>query len=134
MGLAAVVCGEGGIPGVEYATVEGYFIGCGDNLMLQVAVPGGEGTSIVCGPANTQGVTYPTAFGDVIGCGLDSGGNALVLELGVPSPVTSGGGDGSQPVTGGEVVGLEIGAAVLAVLAVAWCIRSLTRLFNTGGE
>jgi hypothetical protein len=49
-----------------------------------------------------------------------------------PLPGASSGSD--QPVLGGEIVGLEIGGAVLGVLAGAWCIRALKRMFNSYGD
>jgi hypothetical protein len=39
-----------------------------------------------------------------------------------------------DPVGGGDVVGLQIGGAVLGVLAVAWCIRAIRNQINSGGE
>lgn len=83
-------------------------------------------SGVVCGPGGVAGVTYAQVGGQQVGCGMDSGGNALYLQ------VSTWGGD--QPVSGGEVVGMQIGAAVLGVLAVAWCIRALKDYLNSGGE
>jgi hypothetical protein len=41
---------------------------------------------------------------------------------------------GDQPVLGGEVVGLEIGGAVLLAMAVAFGFRSLRRMLESSGE
>lgn len=83
-------------------------------------------SGVVCGPGGVAGVTYAQVGGQQVGCGMDSGGNALYLQ------VSTSGGD--QPVSGGEVVGMQIGAAVLGVLAVAWCIRALKDYLNSAGE
>ncbi|WP_230631224.1 hypothetical protein [Burkholderia thailandensis] len=57
---------------------------------------------------------------------MDSAGNALYLQVSTLA--------GDAPVAGGEVVGLEIGGAVLSVLAFAWCVRVVRNHLNSGGE
>ncbi|CAB3659354.1 hypothetical protein LMG24076_01368 [Trinickia soli] len=84
-------------------------------------------SAVVCGPGGVAGVTYALAAGREIGCGTDSSGNALFLQVSTLSD--------DQPVMGGEVVGLEIGGAVLGVLAVAWCLRVVRDfIYSDGGE
>ncbi|HDR9165440.1 TPA: hypothetical protein QDB28_005904 [Burkholderia vietnamiensis] len=83
-------------------------------------------SGVVCGPGGLDGVTYALVGTQQVSCGTDTKGNTLYLQI---STLT-----GDQPVSGGETVGLEIGGAVLGVLAVAWCIRALTDQLNSGGE
>ncbi|KVN40163.1 hypothetical protein WT12_29450 [Burkholderia territorii] len=81
---------------------------------------------IVCGPGAVDGVTYAQVNGQQVSCGADSNGNTLYLQVSTLN--------NDQPVTGGEVVGAEIGAAVLGVLAVAWGFRAIRDYLNSGGE
>jgi hypothetical protein len=83
-------------------------------------------SAIVCGPGGVDGVTYAQVGGQQVGCGTDSSGNALYLQV---STLSS-----DQPVSGGEVAGLQIGGAVLGVLAIAWCVRALRDFMNSTGE
>ena len=84
-------------------------------------------SGVVCGPSGLSGVTYASAAGAPVVCGADSSGNQLVLQV---STLV-----GDQPVDGGEQVGFDIGGAVLAVMAAAWCIRAVRRLIeSTGGD
>lgn len=91
---------------------------------------------IVCGPENVPGVTYVSIDGfsmggsDVVVCGTDASGNELALQVDTAlvavSPQAS---DGS-----GAVVGAEIGAAVLGVMAIAYCFRLLRNFVNSSSE
>lgn len=83
-------------------------------------------SSIVCGPASEAGVTYVSVAGRSVQCGVDSSGNALVLQV---STLVD-----DEPVAGGDVAGLQIGAAVLGVMAVAWSIRAVRRYLDCSGE
>lgn len=83
-------------------------------------------SGVVCGPGGVSGVTYALVGTQQIGCGTDSSGNALYLQVSTLS--------NDEPVSGGEVVGFEIGGSVLCVLAVAWCLRMLRDHFNSSGE
>lgn len=83
-------------------------------------------SGVVCGPGGVSGVTYAQVAGQQVGCGTDSAGNALYLQVSTLA--------GDEPVGGGEVVGLEIGGAVLSVLAVAWCVRVVRSYLNSSGE
>lgn len=84
-------------------------------------------SGVVCGPDGASGVTYAMVEGQKIGCGADSAGNPLTLQVS-----TLGAGD--APVDGGAEVGLEIGGAVLSVMAMAWGVRVMRRLFESSGE
>lgn len=83
-------------------------------------------TAIVCGPGGVSGVTYVEAGGRQVSCGTDSSGATLYLQVSTLS--------GDAPVSGGEVVGLQIGGAVLGVLAIAWCMRAISDFLNSAGE
>ena len=83
-------------------------------------------SAVVCGPAGLSGVTYVTSNVGALSCGTDSNGNALQLQVSTLS--------GEQPVEGGEQVGLDIGGAVLSVLAVAWAFRFVRRYIESSGE
>ncbi|CAG9232334.1 conserved hypothetical protein [Burkholderia vietnamiensis] len=83
-------------------------------------------SAVVCGPGGVAGVTYAQVAGQQVGCGTDSSGNSLYLQISTLA--------GDEPVAGGEVVGLEIGGAVLGVLAVAWCVRVVRNHLNSSGE
>ncbi len=83
-------------------------------------------SGVVCGPGGQAGVTYAELYGAQIECGADSSGNTLYLQVSTLA--------GDQPVSGGEIVGLQIGAACLGVLAVAWGIRALRNFLNSSGE
>ncbi|WP_153137116.1 hypothetical protein [Paraburkholderia agricolaris] len=83
-------------------------------------------SAVVCGPASEAGVTYVSASGRAVSCGTDSAGNALVLQVSTLS--------NDQPVSGGEVAGLQIGGAVLSAMAVAWSIRAIRRHLDFSGE
>ncbi|MEX3954721.1 hypothetical protein [Trinickia sp. EG282A] len=83
-------------------------------------------TAIVCGPDGVSGVTYAQVNGQQVSCGTDSSGATLYLQVSTLS--------GDQPVQGGDVAGLQIGGAVLGVLAIAWCVRALRDFLNTTGE
>lgn len=83
-------------------------------------------SAIVCGPDGVSGVTYAQVNGQQVSCGRDSNGNALILQV---STLTD-----DQPVSGGEVVGLQLGGAVLGVLAIAWCVRAIRDFLNATGE
>lgn len=80
---------------------------------------------IVCGEGGTNGVTYVQAGGSPVTCGQDSSGNALVLQ------VASGASLGEGPVDGGIQVGFDIGGAVLAVMAIAFCFRLVRRFIES---
>ncbi|WP_175783999.1 hypothetical protein [Burkholderia ambifaria] len=82
--------------------------------------------SVVCGPGGVDGVTYALVGTQQVSCGSDSGGNTLYLQVSTLAA--------DEPVAGGEIVGFEIGGAVLAVLGVAWGLRVLRDHFNSGGE
>jgi hypothetical protein len=83
-------------------------------------------SGVVCGPAGIAGVTYVTVGGESAGCGTDSTGNQLVLQV---STLSS-----DQPVDGGVQTGLQIGGAVLSVLAIAWCFRVVKNQLDSSGE
>ena len=83
-------------------------------------------SAVVCGPAGLSGVTYVMSSAGALSCGTDSNGNALQLQVSTLSADT--------PVEGGEQVGLDIGGAVLGVLAVAWGFRFVRRYIETSGE
>lgn len=83
-------------------------------------------SGVVCGPGGVAGVTYALVGSQQVGCGTDSSGNTLYLQVSTLS--------GDEPVSGGEVVGFEIGGAVLCVAAAAWCLRALRDYFDSGGE
>lgn len=83
-------------------------------------------SSIVCGPDGVSGVTYAHVNGQEVSCGTDSSGATLYLQV---STLSS-----DQPVQGGEVAGLQIGGAVLGVLAIAWCVRAIREFLNSTGE
>lgn len=83
-------------------------------------------SGLVCGPADEPGVTYAEVGGQHVKCGTDSSGKEMLIHVAVLSD--------SQPVTGGEIVGLQIGGAVLGVMAVAWCIRAIRNHFDSTGE
>jgi len=85
-------------------------------------------SGVVCGPGGTSGVTYAMAGGSQVSCGTDSGGSALYLQ------VSTLGQTGDAPVEGGEQVGLDIGAAILLVMAAAWALRSVRRVIDSGGD
>jgi hypothetical protein len=80
-------------------------------------------SGVVCGPAGVQGVIYVSASGRAVTCGTDSSGNQLVLQVSTL--------EGNIPVDGGEQTGLDIGGAVLAVMAAAFGIRALRRLIES---
>ncbi|MBW9108113.1 major capsid protein [Paraburkholderia phenoliruptrix] len=73
-----------------------------------------------------SGVTYAQVNGHEVSCGTDSSGATLYLQV---STLSS-----DQPVQGGEVAGLQIGGAVLGVLAIAWCVRAIREFLNSTGE
>jgi hypothetical protein len=83
-------------------------------------------TAIVCGPDGASGVTYAEVNGQEVSCGTDSSGATLYLQV---STLSS-----DQPVSGGEVAGLQVGGAVLGVLAAAWCVRAIRDFLNSTGE
>jgi len=83
-------------------------------------------SDVVCGPAGIAGVVYISVGGTAANCGSDSQGNQLVLQVSTLSP--------DQPVDGGVETGLQIGGAVLAVLAVAWCFRVVRNHLDSSGE
>jgi hypothetical protein len=83
-------------------------------------------SAIVCGPDGVSGVTYAQVNGQEVSCGTDSTGATLYLQV---STLSS-----DQPVSGGEVAGLQIGGAVLGVLAAAWCVRAIRDFLNSTGE
>lgn len=83
-------------------------------------------SNVVCGPSGLSGVTYVSTAGRSVTCGTDSTGAALVLQVSTLSP--------DLPIEGGEQIGLDIGAAMLLVMAAAWCVRAVRRLIESGGE
>jgi len=83
-------------------------------------------SGVVCGPGGVDGVTYAQVGGAQVTCGADSNGNPMYLQVSTLS--------GDQPVQGGDMVGLQIGGAVLGVLAVAWCVRAVRDFMNSTGE
>jgi hypothetical protein len=106
-----------------------WLVGC---LLLAVSslvfaqASGVQFSGVVCGPGGLTGVTYVNDGGRPVDCGTDSSGNQLVLQVSTLS--------GNEPVDGGEFTGLDIGGAVLGVLAAAWCFRVLRNYFNSSGE
>ncbi|MGX7005133.1 hypothetical protein [Caballeronia sp. KNU42] len=83
-------------------------------------------SGVVCGPGGLAGVTYVQASGRAVDCGVDSSGAQLVLQVSTLS--------GDRPVEGGEQIGIDLGAAVIAVMATAWGIRALRNLLNSSGD
>ena len=83
-------------------------------------------SGVVCGPSGVAGVTYVTVGAESAACGTDSAGDQLVLQVSTLSP--------DQPVDGGVEAGLQIGGAVLSVLAVAWCFRVVRNQLDSSGE
>lgn len=80
-------------------------------------------SGVVCGPDGASGVTYAMVGGAEVTCGVDSGGNTLALQVSTL-------GVGDVPVEGGEQVGLDIGGAVLLVMAAAFGFRLLGQMFR----
>ncbi|GAB7524059.1 hypothetical protein [Paraburkholderia sp. 2C] len=58
-------------------------------------------------------------------CGLNAVGETLYAYM---EPVQSG---SDSPIPGGEVVGMEVGGAMLLVMASAWAIRSVRRFIDS---
>ncbi|WP_144153290.1 hypothetical protein [Paraburkholderia sp. BCC1885] len=85
-------------------------------------------SAVVCGPEGASSVTYVTSSGQDVACGTDSSGNPLLLQV---AAVASG---DDSPVDGGVGVGLELGGAVLMVMAVAWGVRMVGRFVESSGE
>lgn len=85
-------------------------------------------SSVVCGVGGVDGVTYAVVGGQQVTCGTDSGGNALYLQVSTLGQVSD------APVAGGEQVGMDIGAAVLLVMAAAWALRSVRRVIDSGAD
>ncbi|MBB5391284.1 MULTISPECIES: hypothetical protein [unclassified Herbaspirillum] len=83
-------------------------------------------SGIVCGPGGVDGVTYAYVNAQQVSCGNDSNGNTLYVQVSTLA--------GDQPVPGGELVGLQIGGAMLGVLAVAWGVRVIRDFLNSTGE
>jgi hypothetical protein len=83
-------------------------------------------SNVVCGPSGLSGVTYVLVSGHNALCGVDSSGASLMLQVSTLSP--------DVPVDGGEQVGLDVGAAMLLVMAAAWAIRAVRRLIDSGGD
>lgn len=89
---------------------------------------------VVCGPSGASGVTYVSGAGRPVTCGTDASGDTLELQVDDLVAVNPESGSGDQPVMGGEVVGAEIGGAVLGVLAIAFCFRLLRNFINSSSE
>lgn len=83
-------------------------------------------SGVVCGPGGVAEVMYAQLGGQRIQCGSDSSGSTLYLQVSTLA--------GDQPVSGGEVVGLQIGAACPGVLAIAWGIRTVKNFLNSSGD
>lgn len=89
-------------------------------------------TTIACMPGGASGVQYVTTANRQITCGTDANGVTLYAYLNttlVAVPRSA-----NEPVSGGEQVGLEIGGAVLLVLATAHGIRTLRNFINSSSE
>lgn len=98
-------------------------------VFQRAAVVVGRGvalSAIVCGPGAVAGVTYAQLGGQMVECGLDSAGKALYLQVSTLSD--------DQPVVGGEIVGMQIGGAILALMAVAFAFRLISNYLNSSGE
>jgi hypothetical protein len=87
-------------------------------------------SAVVCAPASASAVGgVPVTLVGVtrgsLSCGTDASGNAMSLYV-VPFASSD------QPVEGGEQTGIDIGFAVLSVMAAAWGFRALRRLVEGG--
>jgi len=80
-------------------------------------------------PFTYSGRTYQqiVTLGAAQGCQSDGNGNMAYLMV-------KGVGASDQPVLGGEMVGLDIGGAVLLAMAIAFGFRSLRRMLESSGE
>jgi hypothetical protein len=89
---------------------------------------------VVCAPASASSAgAVPVTISAVhttLGCGTDASGNALTLMVLPGGSVASVISD--TPVEGGEQTGIDIGFAVLSVMAAAWGFRALRRLVEGG--
>lgn len=82
-------------------------------------------SEIVCGPGSVAGVTYVVDGSRLqLSCGVDSNGNTLYLQVRTDDRLTQ---DGTS-------AGLQVGGAVLFVLATAWGIRAVHRFIQSSGE
>lgn len=87
---------------------------------------GAQFSGVVCGPSGLSGVSYVTEGGRQVDCGTDSAGNQLVLQVSTLAE--------DQPVDGGVQTGIDIGGAVLTVMAAAFAFRTLRRVLDSGGS
>jgi len=88
---------------------------------------------VVCVPESDaiadSEVTYKSK---ALSCGTDANGKQLVPQ--VSSLMVAMNASPQQPVEGGEQVGVDIGAAVLLVLSVAFSFRSIRNMLNSSSE
>jgi hypothetical protein len=83
-------------------------------------------------PAGVSGVQYVSVAGRSVLCGTDANGVPLVAYVNTTLVAVFPGEQG--PVSGGAQVGLDIGGAVLLVLATAYGIRLLRNFINSSSE
>jgi len=108
----------------------GVCIGCVTSSVCHAQASAVGVEVVVCGPASTANVS---AAGRAISCGTDANGNALAVQTSSVM-VAMDSSSVSQPVEGGEQIGADIGAAVLLVLSVAFCFRSIRDMLNSSSE
>jgi hypothetical protein len=77
-----------------------------------------------------SGVTYVSTANHLANCGTDPATGAL---LGLQVWNLDGTPDSAQPVDG-TAAGIAIGAAVLAVLTAAFCVKVVRRFIESSGE
>lgn len=93
----------------------------------------GVGVAVAtCGLQGASGVTAITVSGQAIDCGTDANGNQLVLQVN-STLVAMDSGSMDSP-TNGVQVGLDIGGAVLLVLATAWGARALRNMLSSSAD
>lgn len=84
----------------------------------------GQQYAVVCGATGVAGeVAMQGAGSEAVYCG---DGSQAWLD-----PVAQSGSD--SPMPGGETVGMQIGAAMLLVMAGAWAIRAVRRFIDSEG-
>ena len=107
---------------------------CSTGVRVQAASSGAVPAvaMIGCMPAGASGVQYISAAGHSISCGTDANGVPLVGYVNTTLVAASAADQGPMP--GGAQVGLDIGGAVLLVLATAYGIRLLRNLSNSSSE
>lgn len=84
---------------------------------------------VVCAPSSGNDLMVN---GATVSCGTDANGNPLVLQSAAQLVAVGAGSD--SPVPGGEQVGLDMGAAVLFVMAAAYGVRVVRNLINSSSE